>query len=208
MNAPVVYVIDDNVDVLAGLKSLLESVNLTVYTYKNPQTFLDEMNDRPTGCVLLDVRMPHLSGMVVLERIVSKHPKLAVIMLSGYGDIPMAVKAIKLGAVDFVAKPFKDQALLDLVQSTLGKLKAIDQLDSSTDVTKLYGLLTPREREILHCIVEGKLNKQIASELGIAISTVEMHRSNIMEKMKSENIVQLIKKYLMLNQLYLEANAT
>lgn len=207
MNSPSVYIIDDNAAILEGLKNLLQSVNLSVQAYQNPQTFLEQISETTTGCVLLDVRMPYLSGMMVLERIVSKHPQLSVIMLSGYGDIPMAVKAIKMGAVDFVAKPFKEQSLLDLVQTTLQK-NTPSELENTANIIKLYGFLTAREREILNFIAEGKLNKHIATHLGIAVSTVEMHRSNIMEKMQSENIAQLIKKYLLVSAFIPEVNPT
>ena len=187
-----VYIIDDDPEVCQALRWLFESVQFRVETFKSADSFLNKKSDNAPGCIILDVRMPGMSGLELLEQLKSQKKGLPVIMITGHGDIPMAVRAMKAGAVDFILKPFNDQCLVELVQ------KCIEQ-SPPNPINQLHtrvSNLTARERQIIDLIMEGKLNKEIAYELSISISTVEAHRSNIMDKMKAKNLAQLVKFYL------------
>lgn len=195
-----VHVVDDDPDVRESLRMLLESVDIQVATYPDADSFLQayfnaKQPDCPS-CLVLDVRMPGLSGMVLLERLHKEAVHLPVIVLTGHGDIPMSVQAMKLGAVDFLTKPLNHQKLLDLVQSVLRNAS----LHSKQPVTAVdprraresWEKLTRREREIFQHIVQGLPNKSIAIDLGISTRTVETHRARIMEKMQAKSLVDLV----------------
>ncbi len=196
MNAmPLVHVIDDNADVRSSLELLLKSVAIDAQTYATADEFLHELGqapDRP-GVLLLDVRMPGMSGMTLLERLRSAHPSLRVVMMTGHGDIDMAVRAMKLGAIDFISKPFSSQDLLDRIQEIVRQTldTGVPEVSASVAAARL-ATLTAREREIFDRIVAGDANKAIAIDLGISVRTVESHRSNIMEKMKAKTLVDLV----------------
>jgi FixJ family two-component response regulator len=192
---PLVHVVDDNAEMRASLQLLLKSVALDAQTYASADEFLLRFSptaDRP-AVLLLDVRMPGMSGMALLERLRAQHPSLPVIMITGHGDIDMAVQAMKLGAMDFITKPFSTQALLDRVQEMVRRdpdMGAV-RLEAAEAAARL-ATLTPREREIFDRIVRGVSNKVIALDFGISIRTVESHRANIMTKLEAKTLVDLV----------------
>jgi len=198
---PLVHVVDDDADIRESLQMLLSSVGIHVVTYPDADTFLasnvldDEPADAP-ACMLLDMRMPGVGGMALLERIRQSGARLPVIVITGHGDIPMSVRAMKLGAVDFITKPFNHQKLLDLVQHTLRNAARTPAGGSGTLDPRLarqrWEVLTPREREVFEQIVAGSPNKVIGINLGISIRTVETHRARIMEKLQARSLVDLV----------------
>jgi len=193
-----VHVVDDDADVRESLSMLLDSVDIRVATYPDADTFLTQFEAQPgvPSCLLLDVRMPGMSGMAMLERLHDDQVHLPVIMLTGHGDIPMSVRAMKLGAVDFVTKPFNHQKLLDLVQSVLQDEELQGRCEPAEVDHRIarerWKSLTPREREVFERIVAGASNKVIAFDLGISIRTVETHRARVMEKLQARCLVDLV----------------
>jgi len=192
---PLVHVIDDNADVRSSLELLLKSVAIHAQTYATADEFLHELGQAPNrpGVLLLDVRMPGMSGMTLLERLRSEHPSLRVVMMTGHGDIDMAVRAMKLGAIDFISKPFSSQDLLDRIQDVVRQTldTGVPDISASVAAARL-ATLTAREREIFDRIVAGDANKVIAIDLGVSVRTVESHRASIMEKMKAKTLVDLV----------------
>jgi two-component system response regulator FixJ len=188
-----VFIIDDEIDICHSLKWLFESVHLRVETYESANLFLEKFDNKKQGCIIMDVRLPGMSGLELLEQLKLQKTRIPVLIITGYGDIPMAVRAMKAGAVDFIMKPFNDQYLLESVQ------KYIQRTVNTAPPEKVHHLinsLTEREHKISSLILDGKLNKEIAYELSISISTVEAHRANIMQKVKAKNLAQFIKMYL------------
>ncbi|STX37563.1 response regulator transcription factor [Legionella feeleii] len=197
--ASTVYIVEDDLEVANALEWLLKSVKLAVKTFLNPYEFLAHSDKLEEGCVLLDVRMPAMSGMEVLKLLCQRSHRPPVIMITGHGDIPMAVQAMKIGAQEFITKPFNEQFLLEKIQTILARKNEVNRnYQQMTEVAKQFASLTERERQVMHLVVDGYLNKQIAVELDIAISTVELHRRKIMLKMQARNLAQLIKKSLLL----------
>jgi two-component system, LuxR family, response regulator FixJ len=192
---PLVHVVDDNSEMRSSLELLLQSVAIDTQTYATADEFLHRLGQAPSrpGVLLLDVRMPGMSGMTLLERLRSEHPALRVIMMTGHGDIDMAVRAMKLGAIDFISKPFSSQALLDRIQDVVRRARdtAVPDVSAGVAAARL-ATLTPREREIFERIAVGDANKAIALDLGISIRTVESHRASIMEKMQAKTLVDLV----------------
>lgn len=188
-----VYIVDDDPSVCDALRWLFESIHLTVRTYPSARAFLKDYSSTLQGCLVVDVRMPDMGGLELLDYLHSKKNQLPVIMITGYGDIPMAVRAMKSGACDFLLKPINDQCLLDLVQKHMNN--PVDTLHLES-IRERIDRLTERERQVIDLILTGKLTKEIAYELSISISTVEAHRANIMRKMQAKNLAQLIKFYL------------
>jgi two-component system response regulator FixJ len=188
-----IFVIDDDDEVCEALRWLLESVQFNVETYKNAFVFLENYNHKNQGCLIMDVRLPGMSGLELLEQLRQEKCPLPIIVITGHGDIPMAVRAMKLGAKDFILKPFNDQCLLETVQKHISQSINNNYLHT---VHERINSLSERERQIIKLIIDGKLNKQISHELSISISTVEAHRANIMNKMQAKNLAQLIKIYL------------
>lgn len=188
-----IFIVDDDLDVRDSLRWLFESVGFKVQTYPSAQEFLASSYEKNRGCLIIDVRMPIMSGFELLEVMGSKKNNLPVIMITGYGDIPMAIRAMKSGAVDFVLKPINHQYLLDVVQKSIAESTDFILDD---DINERINRLSARERQVVDLILEGRLNKQIAFDLSISISTVEAHRANVMRKMKAKNLAQLIKIYL------------
>lgn len=193
-----VYIVDDDENFRVSLKMLLESVGIDVRTFPSVDAFLAGYEPLPQtpSCLLLDVRMPGHSGLALLERLGKENDRLPVIMITGYGDIPMTVRAMKLGAVDFITKPFNYQKLLDLVQETLRQSTLRQQADAwSIDpqtARARWNTLTPREQQICEMIATGSPNKTIGYELGISVRTVESHRARIMEKLQARSVVDLV----------------
>ncbi len=195
-----VFIIEDEGEMRNSLACLMESVKLKTKLYNDGSDFLKQLNDDCTGCVLLDVRMPGIGGMELLDILKARKNDLPVIIITAYGDVPMAVRAIKSGATDFILKPFNPQELIEKVQAQMTKSADKIKFLSTKPVPKKFCALTAREKEILDLIAIGKLNKEIASDLSIAISTVEYHRARLMRKMHAKNIAQLLKAKSALEQ--------
>ncbi len=197
MNAPRVHIVDDDDAMRDSLKWLLESRGLTVELYPSAEAFLGAFNREFCGCLVLDVRMPGMSGLDLYEQLQARASTLPVIFITGHGDVPMAVSALKKGAADFIEKPFNDQDMLRLIESCRKQDRAAAaKRAESASVAQRVDSLTQREREVLALIVAGKLNKQIADELGISIKTVEVHRSRVMEKMSANSVAELVQLVL------------
>lgn len=193
MNEPTVFIVEDDQAVADALCCLFNSINLRVAHFSDAYQFLAQFNSQQRGCILLDVRMPGMSGLDLQERLKQQNNLLPIIFITGHGDIAMAVRAMKVGAFDFFTKPFNNQLLLEQVQRAI----ALNEKNSATGLSKSkLALLTPREQQVLTLIANGKVNKQIANELAIAVSTVELHRSNLMKKLQARTVADLIKLYL------------
>lgn len=190
----VVFVVDDDASVREAIASLIKSVGLNAETFETAQDFLQSKRPDVPGCVVLDVRLPGLSGLD-LQRELSAHAiKLPIIFITGYGDIPMSVRAMKAGAVEFLTKPFRDQDLLDAIQQAVTRDR--DSRHEQREMAKLsqcFDSLTAREREVLDLVAAGLLNKQIAGELGVSEITVKIHRGQVMKKMGAGSLAELIK---------------
>ena len=199
-----VFIVDDDSKIRDALQWLFESIQLPVETFISATHFLESYTfDRP-GCLIIDVRMPSMGGLELLEQLKLKKCPLPVIVITGHGDIPMAVRAMKAGAVDFISKPFNDQYLIDLIQEIFNQKPLPNTAIPSEKMMECFTSLTPREREILLLLTEGKLNKQIAFDLSISISTVEITRSKIMKKMQAKTLAHLIRNYVLIENTALE----
>lgn len=191
---PTVFIVDDDDAVRDSLGALVESAGLTTESFASGTRFLDAIGPERTGCVLLDVQMPDLGGLEIQERLAASQPALRVIIITGHGDVPMAVTTMKKGAMDFIEKPFKEDELLGLVERMLDNARAaFSQHQEAASRDALLSRLTTREAQVLERIVAGRLNKQIADDLGISIKTVEAHRANIMEKLNANTVADLLK---------------
>ena len=191
---PTVVVIDDDASISKALENLLRSVGLDVELFRSPQDFLQSNRpDRP-GCIVLDVRFPGRSGLDMQREISAANTSLPIIFITGYGDIPMSVRAMKAGAVEFLTKPFRDQDLLDAVGVALEKDRArrANELRLA-ELRSRFDTLTARERQVLLLVIAGRLNKQIAGELGVSEMTVKMHRRQVMRKMQATGLAQLVR---------------
>ena len=197
MTEPRVHIVDDDEAMRDSLKWLLESRGLRVELYPSAEAFLGAFNSGFCGCLVLDVRMPGMNGLDLYEQLQARASTLPVIFITGHGDVPMAVSALKKGAVDFIEKPFNDQDMLRLIESCMKRDRtAAAKRAQNAFVAQRLESLTQREREVLGLIVAGKLSKQIADELGISIKTVEVHRSRVMEKMGANSVAELVQLVL------------
>ena len=188
-----VYIVDDYEPMRDSLVWLVESQGFAVTAYASAEDFLAACHDDMTGCLVLDVRMPGMSGLELYEQLNRRHCTLPVVFITGHGDVPMAVAALKKGAVDFIEKPFGDKDMLRLVEQCLERDRASrDARRQAADVARRLESITGREREVMDLIVAGKLNKQIADVLNISIKTVEVHRARIMEKMGVRSVAGLV----------------
>jgi RNA polymerase sigma factor (sigma-70 family) len=193
-STPTVFVVDDDPAVRDSLRLLLQSAHLPVATFASAQEFLAGYDRAAPGCLVLDVRMPGQSGLELQEELAARGLSLPVIIITGHGDVPMAVRAMKLGAVDFIEKPYNAQVLLERVRHALQEDARRRQEEAErTARTARLNLLTPREREVLRLLAAGKATKGIAALLGISRRTVEVHRAKIMQKMQVESIAALIR---------------
>lgn len=190
---PVVHVVDDNPAVRDAIRWLVEQVGLSARTYATAQEFLSACDPAMRGCLVLDIRMPGISGLDLQDRLQKQGIHLPVIIITGHGDVPVAVRAMKAGALEFLQKPFNDQTLLDAIHAALEKYHAIwAQQDQSHHTVRNLSALTPREQKVLDLLRHGKPNKVIAYELGLSVRTVEGYRARIMEKMGARSLGQLI----------------
>jgi len=191
---PIVYIVDDDEAIRDSLSLLLRAASLQVKTFGSPRQFLDCPDVLMPCCVLLDVRMPELSGLEVLQQLSKRHPPIPVIMMTAYGDIPMAVTSIKAGAVDFAEKPIDSESLLASVQHCLGQMAPRRRRRTlRSEYARRMALLTGRERAVLKLVIQGCLNKQIAESLDISVRTVEVHRGRIKKKLKANSVPEIVK---------------
>jgi len=192
-----VYVVDDDPAVADSLQILLETAGCFVTAFSSGVQFLESDLRRFKGCVLLDVRMPEKDGLTVLTEAMEVNPNLYVVMMSGHGDIPMAVRALKMGAVDFIEKPFAGSVILDVIEKACARLELVDAEEQFAENARArIASLTPRELEITEKLVDGKPNKIVAFELGISIRTVETHRARILSKLQVRSLADLVKIHL------------
>lgn len=193
---PLIVVVDDDTDVRESIRDLLQSVGIDAIGFGSTREMLEaELPERP-GCIVLDVRMPGSSGLDLQQHLADSGNSKPVIFLTGHGDIPMTVQAMKAGALDFLTKPFRDQQLLDAVAAGIERdIKAQASARIVRSCTERHASLTPREREVLREVVRGRLNKQIAFDLGISEVTVKLHRSSVMRKMEARTVGELIRAW-------------
>jgi FixJ family two-component response regulator len=200
-HAPTVFVVDDDEAVRGSLRLLLKSVGLAATTLPTAQEFLAKYAPEQPGCLVLDVRMPGMSGLELQEQLNIRGAIIPVIFITGHGDIPMAVEAMQQGAFDFLQKPFRDQDLIDRIQRALAKDQAHRlELKGRSDVRERLEALTPREREVLNLVTGGKPNKIMAADLGVSQRTVEIHRARVMEKMHASSLAHLVRMVMDLNE--------
>ena len=190
----IVYVVDDEPSIRNSTKELAESVGLRVQTFATAQEFLRSQRPDAPGCLVLDVRLPGLSGLDLQRELARTNSPLPIIFITGHGDIPMSVRAMKAGAIDFLAKPCRHQDLLDAIAHAIER----DRLDRAqrselAELRSRYESLTPREREVMAFLVKGLLNKQVGAELGMTLPTVKFHRAHVMQKMKAGSIAHLVR---------------
>lgn len=190
----IVYIVDDDTDVREGFGLLMETVGQRTKAYETAVAFLQDYHDGMRGCLVLDIRMPRMSGLELQQKLLERNTLLPIIFITGHGDVPLAVEAMRRGALDFIRKPFREQDLLDRINEALAiedgkrrtqvdKQKLVEQFDS----------LSEREREVLELVADGKMNKVIAQDLGISERTVEVHRSHIMHKLGVQTLAQLVR---------------
>jgi|JYMV01.1.fsa_nt_gi RNA polymerase sigma factor (sigma-70 family) len=208
MSEPTVFVVDDDEAMRNSLRWLIESVGLKTETHDSAASFLEAYYPGRTGCVILDVRMPGLSGLELQDKLSFQDANIPIIVLTGHGDVPMAVRAMKSGAVDFLEKPCNDQLLLDCIQHALDQ-DAEQKADMSlkTDIKSHMAQLTPREHDVLEMVVEGTPNKEIAAALGVSTRTVEVHRAKVMEKMQANSLADLVRMSMVIGLVHEEAEA-
>lgn len=197
-----VFIIDDDEGIRDGLSMLFESIGQQSQSFESGNAFLDAYNDKMTGCLVLDIRMPKMSGLEVQRKLKQLNCLMPIIFITGHGDIPMAVEAMRLGAIDFIRKPFNEQALLERINEAL----VLDEKQHATKSNKYQDKskvdsLSAREREVFERVTDGAMNKVIAADLGISERTVEVHRSHVMDKLGVRTLAQLVRIKIMCEQL-------
>ena len=197
-----VYVVEDDEAVRDSLELLLKSDGKPVKTYESATAFLKDYSDKMAGCIVLDIRMPGMDGMELQKKLNEKHSILPIIFVTGHGDVPMAVDAMKEGAVDFIQKPYREEALLEKIEAALKQdLEQRKSLDEKQEIIRRIKSLTPREHEIMDRMIAGQANKVIAIELEISQRTVEIHRSRVMHKMGTHSLAHLVRMLLSVKDL-------
>lgn len=192
-----VFIIDDDTEVRQALALLMESVGLKASTYASADAYLEDFTPDTPGCLILDVRMPGMSGLELQARLTAEAIHPPVIIITGHGDVPMAVRAVQAGAVDFIEKPFNEQALLDSVHRALDiDAKKRGRASKLAEIQARLASLTPREQQVMKMVVTGKRNKVIALDLSVSQSTVEAHRAKVMEKMQAQSLSDLMRMVL------------
>lgn len=198
---PTVFIVDDDEPVRDSIGLLLDTVGITHECYGSAQDFLKDYDHTRTGCLVLDIRMPGMSGLELQDQLIAENSPVPIIFITGHGDIPMAVEAMRKGAVDFIRKPFRDQELLDRIQEALST--DADNRRTSADLDGIrarVGTLTPREHEVFERVAEGQANKVVAIDLSISERTVEIHRSQVMQKTKARSLADLVRMKILLDQ--------
>jgi len=191
---PTVFIIDDDRGMRQAIQDLVESVGLRAESFATGQEFLNKRRTSDPSCLVLDVRLPQMSGLDFQHRLTEIGMQIPIIFITAHGDIPMSVRALKSGAVEFLTKPFRDQDLLDAIQQALQRDRVVQEHEAEVrELRERYQGLTAREREVMGFVVSGLLNKQIASEIGASEATIKIHRGNLMEKMQAASLVELVR---------------
>ena len=194
---PIVFVVDDDQAMRNSLKWLIESIGMQVETYASASEFIDSYYPGRAGCLLLDVRMPGMSGLELQAYLSRQEIRIPIVIITGHGDVSMAVRAMKAGAVDFIEKPFNDQALLDSIRNALDFDEQQRSLQAQrAEIAARLAQLTPREHEVMEMVTDGRSNKEIAAELGVSAKTVEAHRARVMDKMQADSLAELVRMAL------------
>jgi len=192
--APIVFVVDDEPAVCVAIKRLIRSVGIDAQTFSSAQEFLRAKRLDGPGCLVLDVRLPDLSGLDLQQDLANAGIDLPIIFVTGHGDIPMSVRAMKAGAVEFLTKPYREQDLLEAIQHGIRQHRGRkEQRAEILELQRRYGLLTLREREVFPLVADGLLNKQVGAQLGTSEKTIKVHRSQVMQKMKAESLADLVR---------------
>jgi FixJ family two-component response regulator len=191
---PTVFIIDDDRGMRQAVQDLVESVGLRAESFATSQEFLSRQPTSDPSCLVLDVRLPQMSGLDFQRRLAEIGMQIPIIFITAHGDVPMSVRALKSGAVEFLTKPFRDQDLLDAIQQALQRDRAAREQQAEVDgLHARYQALTARDREVMGLVVSGMLNKQIASEIGASEATVKIHRGNVMQKMQAGSLIELVR---------------
>ncbi len=190
---PAVYVVDDDEGICRALRRLLESVGLAVKSFVSAKEFLERLDSVRPGCLVLDVRMPGLSGLELQSELSARNISIPIVFITAHGDVPMSVQAMKGGAVDFIQKPFNEQTLLDAIHKAIAADSEMRRAQADREaILARVARLTPREREVLTLVAAGRLNKQIAQELGASEKTIKVHRGRVMQKMEADSLADLV----------------
>lgn len=193
---PTVFIVDDDPAMLDSLRWLVESIGLKVETFTSAQAFLAAYSIERLGCLVVDVRMPGMSGIELQEQLVAEKITIPIIVISGHGDVPIAVRAMRTGAIDFIEKPFNDQVILDRIQAAVQMDRDLRQRRlRHKQLDELFGRLTPREREVMSLVVQGKPNKEVAAILSRSEKTVEFHRAQVMRKTGVDSFAELVRLF-------------